>query len=503
VSLAACAGGTAAPQSPSSGAKLEATPSPRTALCASTAALFSTPLRAPIRITAYVTRGTPTLDAFASKLQAILTEYATVGRDKFEFAIVEAKDEETRAKAKAAGLQEQKFGEGSRGAVTVTQGFLGLALQYGEEKDTIGYLPPDRPGDLEYQVSRAVRQVRARGDGARYKIGLLTGHDELQPAENDLLPPAMGRVSMQGIITQNFPFYTFQPVDLRGGESEIPEDLAGLLVTQPGKDLSERELRRIDQFVMKGKTLVVFASAVNVRPSDPTMRATLNAHGLEKLALGYGIGMNEDVVLDRAGCARVGGAASADFPPILDVHEADSPDPARLIDGSFPGLFEMVEVSVPLASSLTLAPEKQPKASVRAVLRSSPSAVHLTGESADLSPFQAWAPKLAGQGQQQFVVAATAMGTLRTAFPAGANMGVVAPAESTGLARVFVLSSSQPLSNPLARAGSPSATNPAGDETLLRYAAPYAQQYVTSAVLVFKNTLDWLALDRPSWSCFQ
>ena len=34
---------------------------------------------------------------------------------------------------------------------------------------------------------------------------------------------------------------------------------------------------------MKGKSLAVFASAVNVKANDATMNATLNLHGLDKL----------------------------------------------------------------------------------------------------------------------------------------------------------------------------------------------------------------------------
>jgi hypothetical protein len=34
-----------------------------------------------------------------------------------------------------------------------------------------------------------------------------------------------------------------------------------------------------------------------------------------------------------------------------------------------------------------------------------------------------------------------------------------------------------------------------GDEQLLMLAAPYAQQFITPAILVFKNTLDWLSGD--------
>ena len=81
---------------------------------------------------------------------------------------------------------------------------------------------------------------------------------------------------MQTIITQNFPFYTFDDVDLKGGDAEIDDDLDGLIITQPGKDLTEKELRRIDQFVMKGKSLAVFASAVNMKANDATMNATLS-----------------------------------------------------------------------------------------------------------------------------------------------------------------------------------------------------------------------------------
>ena len=37
--------------------------------------------------------------------------------------------------------------------------------------------------------------------------------------------------------------------------------------------------------------------------------------------------------------------------------------------------------------------------------------------------------------------------------------------------------------------------NLGGDEQLLMLAGPYAQQYITGSILVFKNTLDWLTGD--------
>src|SRR5205814_3218111 len=114
--------------------------------------------------------------------------------------------------------------------------------------------------------------------------------------------PAQGRgqgPSIKGIIDQAFPFYKIEDVDLKDGNTEINKELDGLIITQPGKDFSDKELRRIDEFLMQGnKSLVVFASAVNLKQGDGSMKATLSTHGLEKLLAGYGIEMKKDAVLD-------------------------------------------------------------------------------------------------------------------------------------------------------------------------------------------------------------
>jgi ABC-type uncharacterized transport system involved in gliding motility auxiliary subunit len=261
---------------------------------------------------------------------------------------------------------------------------------------------------------------------------------------------------------------------------------------------------------MKGKSLAVFASAVNVKPSDATMNATLGLHGLDKLLEGYGIAMQKDVVLDIRRHARLvvptmGGLAAAEMPQILEVQD----DPRftgseQLVDTSFPATFRISDVAVPFASSLSLKTEKQPGAKAQIVMRSSPASVHLTGETADLAPFEKkWASKIKGQQGQQYAIAANVEGTLKSAFSEGEKQGVDAPEKSAKPARVFVLASSQFLANPLARAGNgpdmgqygqmmPSL---GGDKDLQMIAGPYAQQFITGAILVYKNTLDWLSGD--------
>jgi ABC-type uncharacterized transport system involved in gliding motility auxiliary subunit len=468
-------------------------------------------MKQPLTVDAYVTKGLPKLDAFVRDLRDLLQEYKNAGGGKFDYALIEAKDEEAKKKAKDAGLIEQPFGEASDTdeKAAVAQGFMGLVFKYGEQQDVIKFLPPDRTDGLEFWITNKIREIRDKGDDVHHKIGVLTGHDELKPSDNDLVPSQMGKYSMQTIITQNFPFYTFVDVDLKGGDVEISDDLDGLLVTQPGKDLTDKELRRIDQFVMKGKSLAVIASAVNVKANDATMSATLSLHGLDKLLEGYGVALEKDVVLDmwrhvRLVLPTAGGMAQAEFPQILEVQD----DPRfsgneQLIDTSFPALFRTQDVAVPFVSSLSLKTDKQPGAKMQIVMRSSPVSVHLTGDSADLRPFQKWASKLKGLQQQQFGIGANVEGTLKSAFPEGDKQGIEAPDKSVKAARVFVLASSQFLANPLARAGNgpdmgqygqmmPSL---GGDEQLTMLAGPYAQQFITGSILVFKNALDWLSGD--------
>ena len=466
-----------------------------------------------LQVDAYVTKGLPKLDAFVRDLRDLLEEYKANSGGKFEYQLIEAKDDDQKKAAKDAGLVEQPFGEASETeekSGAVTQGYMGLVIKYGAEKDAIKFLSPDQSTGLEFWITNKVREIRDKGDGIKHKIGVLSGHEEIKLSEANLVPAQAGKASMQDIITRNFPFYSIQDVDLKGGDAEIDDGLDGLIITQPGKDLTDKELRRIDQFVMKGKSLALFASSVNVKEHDASMSASLSAHGLDKLLDGYGIEMRKDVVLDFGRSFRVnimtqGGMASAKFPQMIDViNDTQFKDDDALLDTSFAGFFRIEESAMPFTSSLVLHKDKQPDVdpkSFKIVARSTPFAIRKAEDTVDLGAFQQWKPK--GEWHQ-FNLSATVEGRLKSAFPAGDKQGVdAAPQVAQGkVARVFVVSSSQFLANPFARAGNGQdmqqygmAMPMGGDEKLIQIASPYAQQALTNTILSFKNTLDWLSGD--------
>ncbi len=469
-------------------------------------------------VDAYVTRGLPKLDAFVRDLRDLLQEYKNAGGGKFDYNLIEVKDDaKLKEEAEKAGLKPMLLSESENDEKAgITQGYMGLVFKYGVEKDTIPVLQPDNNVGLEFWITNKIRELRDKGDGIKHKVGVMTGHDEMKLSEANLVPSQMGKPSMQDVVGRNFPFYTFVDVDLKNGDAPIDDSLDGLIMTQPAKDITEKELRRIDEFVMKGKSLAVFAGAVNMKEHDATMNATLNLHNLDKLLDGYGVEMHKDVVLDFGRSFRVtmftqSGLGSVRFPQLLEVvDDSRFSGDQQLLDTSFPAFFRMEQVIMPMCSSLTLHKDKQPTATdISVVARSTPHSIDKTDDTVELG-LQSWRPK--GEWKQ-FNVAARVEGRLKSAFAGstGDKQGVDGAAEVAEgkTARVFVLASSQFTANPFARAGN-GEDNPQmrqfgmgampGDEKLMQIAGPYADLQrgavpLLYAIMATKNTLDWLTGD--------
>ena len=466
-----------------------------------------------VKVEAYVTKGLPKLDAFVRDLRDLLQQYKEAGKGKFDYVIIEPKTEDERKKAEDAGLQKVQLVEQADNddKAEFAKGFMGLVFTYKDQKDKIPILSPENDTGLEFWITNKIREIRDKADKIEHKIGVLTGHDELKLSDANLVPGGGrgGGPTIQGIIGQYFPFYKIQEVDLKNGDAAVDETLDGLIITQPGKDLTEKELRRIDEFVMRGKSLAVLASAVNTKAGDATMNATLSTHGLEKLLEGYGIEMHKDVVLEfgrpfRVRVDTMTGPRTMIFPQILDVREdfrftADE----TLLDTSFAAFFRIPQASFPFASSLSLKTEKQPNLGdkgLRIVARSTPASLLEKGDTVDLKPARAWRPK----GEfNQYAVGAVAEGKLKSAFPEGDKMGVEAPPEAKAPARVLVLSSAQFFVNPFVRSGQGPdmgqmgmmMPNMGGDEFLTAIAGPYVQLIGTTFILQTKNLLDWITGD--------
>ncbi len=471
-------------------------------------------LKTPIQVDAYVKTGLPQLDAFVRDLTDLLKEYEREGKGKFKFTLIEPNTDELREQAKEAGLQEQPFGEMNQTAedtAAIAQGYLGLVFKYGSEKAVIPQLPYQQSDGLEFWITNKIREIRDKADDIKHRIGVVTNKDELKLTDANLTPKqgrGGGGPNLKGILEQAFPFYKIEDLDLKDGGSEIDKDLAGIIITQPQKDYTEKELRRIDEFLMLGgKSLVVYASAVNLKANDASMSATLSTHGLDKLLDGYGIHMNKDAVFDHGAQFRVqvmtqgGTPAWIRHPGIAHVvNDTRMDEKEKLLDTGFAGFFRMDEVVLPFPSSLELKRDKQP-ADVKlvAVARSTPATSVDKSETIDMKLREQWRPK---PPQAQRVLAAYADGKLQSAFKGSPGEGITPPERAAQPSRVLVVSSSQFLTNPFAYAGNGPELGGqfamfgavGGDPQLLMFAQPYTK-YLTPMIISLKNTLDWMSGD--------
>lgn len=413
---------------------------------------------------------------------------------KLTFESIEITSEATRDEAKDVGILERDDGDAGRG-------MFGIAYLYRDEREAIPALSLQDSAGLGFWAINKIREMGFRGDKTGHRIGVLTGTNEIALSDANLVArnPAQGKgPSIQGIAEQALDFYKLVPVDVRGGQEAIDSSLAGLIVTQPGRTVMDAELKRIDEFLMRGgKTAAIIAGATNIKASDPTMTATLDRHGLDHLLSGYGIEMRNDLVLDRLGSFSIHvqsnrGLLTIFLPGAIVLQNPEDVGPRdMLIDTASGPFFRINELAVPYASTLVPHPDKQPGAKMRELLHSSPNSQSLETNPVSLS-FQNLT--LDGEGNRESkTLAISVEGSLRSAF---------APAAPPAKARLLTISSAQFLANPFARAGNqPPESKELGDEDLLAMSMPYAQKHLTASILTFKNIMDWMTVDDDLLAC--
>lgn len=499
--------------------RIDATKNERYTLSQGSARLVSG-LSEQMQIDFYVTRGLAQLDLFVRDVTDLLKEYERAGEGKFKFTIIEPDTDELKEQAKEAGLQPMLFQATeatSDDQAQIKEGYLGLVFKYGGEK---AVMPTPNPGPtgaqgFEFWITNKIREIRDKEEDIKHRIGVITNKDELKLSDTNLTPrQGQGGHSIQSVLTRAFPFYTVEEVDLKDGAEKIDTELVGLIITQPRKVYTDKELRRIDEFLMTGnKSLAVFASAVTLKPNDATMEATLDLHNLDKLLAGYGINMKNDAVMDHGAQFRItvptqSGMVQIRHPGIADVVEDNSGDEdTKFLDTSFAGFFRAQQLAFPFPSTLELLPEKQPDdVEIKAVARTTANATAETGSTVKLKPFADGGLRTewpqSGEKSQR-IIAAIAQGKLKSAFAGGGDdQGIKVPERAPEPSRILVISSSLFLTNPFAYAGNGPELggqfqmfgNVGGDQQLLFVAQPYVR-YLQSTILAAKNIFDWMAGD--------
>jgi ABC-2 type transport system permease protein len=147
--------------------------------------------------------------------------------------------------------------------------------------------------NLEYMLITSLR--RAIQD-KKPRIAFLQGHEELSYQQTQ---------RMRALIS---PYFHIADITLNDSLHAL-DDVDGLIIANPKKTFSDKDLYIIDQFVMKGGRLMCFLEALtfnddslNINGVSHTTRVNT---GLSKLLFDYGLKLNDNYVLDSRCAPRV------------------------------------------------------------------------------------------------------------------------------------------------------------------------------------------------------
>jgi ABC-type uncharacterized transport system involved in gliding motility auxiliary subunit len=392
-------------------------------------------LAEPVDLTFYFSRALaqdyPAIRAYGARVRETLQAFVDRSRGKLRLTIVDPEPfSEEEDAAFAAGLRSAPTTDGE--AI-----YFGLVARNAlDETRVIPFFNPEREPYLEYELTRAVSELR---EDAAIKVALLTSLPLETPAVSGLSGPEAPRpIHLYAQLLANFDVDT-----LDRDFVELPQDADVLVIAHPWA-LDPVQLWAIDQFVLtRGRAVVLDPYSRFAQAPGPTGFPDLDAvrtSDLAPLLAAWGVGYDpRRVVIDRANAL------------IASVQEE-----GRRVERAYPLWFEAPPAQlsrsdlstaalgrgVTFASSGAIEAIAVEGATFEPLIETSPDARAIESDDAvDATPrdlMEGYAPEGA------FTLAARISGELATAFPDGPPEDVRDPGEPvmSGRAEIVVIADS-------------------------------------------------------------
>ena len=192
-----------------------------------------------------------------------------------------ADNEEILQEVNMLGIPKLQFNTVSKDEYIIKEGYLGLALFFEDNKEVLPVV--QSLDNLEYELVRMIKHLQK---GVKDKIYFISGHQE-----SDL---EINLQSLKKILEEQYEISSFDLVQA----DNIPIDINTLIIAGPREDFSDKELYLVDQFLMRGGSLLVLDEGVKL---GENLEATDTEQSkLFSLIDHYGIKINNNLVLDSS-----------------------------------------------------------------------------------------------------------------------------------------------------------------------------------------------------------
>jgi ABC-type uncharacterized transport system involved in gliding motility auxiliary subunit len=347
---------------------------------------------------------------YARRVQDLLQEYAIASEGKIVVETYDPKpDSDAEEWAQKYGINGQPIG--FMGPTL----YIGLVAVMGASEAALPVLDPQSEALLEYNITRMIMRVAHPAKpvvGVMSSLPVLGSQRPPFPMPNQ--PPP-----------QEQPWFAFADLrkdyDVRQVETtaeSIDEEINALVLVHP-KDLGEKTLYAIDQFVLRGGHLVAFVDPLSLTESEgmqgmpPQMRFQPKSSSLDKLFDAWGVTFEKDkVVADLEAVSRLrvgpGGAQIEETPVWLSLRKPNM-NAGEILTA------DLENMLMPLAGTFTVA--EQPDLEVTPLITSSENAGKVDAMMAQFS-FEGVRRNFKN-AMTRFDLAVRLHGKLKTAFPDG------------------------------------------------------------------------------------
>ncbi len=253
-------------------------------------------LKAPLELTAYVTPKTlpPNFAEAPDRIAKALGELEKIAGGKFKYSVVDPDA--------TPGMREELFKKfGFRPMATSLMSedsfYLYLLLKSGDRYEQIVPSETLSEADIKNEITAAVKRA---APGFLKTIGFLKPKMTVPQDPHAMQmgqPPQQQEVTrlLEEQLGQN---YTVKAVELKDGR--VPGDVDVLLVGAP-KDLDEKQVFAIDQYLMRGGSVIVAGGKYELNPAmGPQQGLSVEkvTSGLEAALSTYGVTIQDKLVLD-------------------------------------------------------------------------------------------------------------------------------------------------------------------------------------------------------------
>ena len=198
------------------------------------------------------------LKTYAQRVGNLLEEYARAGGGRLVVEEYDPKpDSDAEEWAQRYGVEPQTTSSNPFGSGI----YFGLVAVCGDREETLGVLSPRTEATLEYDVTRLVTRVAWP---ERPVVGVLTSLAGVVGGKADPMMLQMGQRPPQGWAAFSELAKDYDVRTVAADAEKIDDDVKTLVLVHP-KNLSDRTLYAIDQFVLRGGKLVACVDPLSVK----------------------------------------------------------------------------------------------------------------------------------------------------------------------------------------------------------------------------------------------